>query len=150
MAIQGLWGAEHLGKKGSDMTSTVLKRKLGLLVTQWQSTGYFKQCLTTGHRGFTRAPLGLRHDRECRATKPPARPRGPEATRPGEGRSCHLDTGRLGARPRADQGRGLVVPWGHPPLSTLFFPSVKRRGYSSFQTVFFKPVTTSPLFPFFV
>ncbi|KAL0622438.1 hypothetical protein AAY473_006026 [Plecturocebus cupreus] len=29
MAIQCLSGAEHLGKKWSDMTSTVLKRKLG-------------------------------------------------------------------------------------------------------------------------
>lgn len=34
MAIQCLSGAEHLGKKGSDMTSRVLKRKLGVLVTQ--------------------------------------------------------------------------------------------------------------------
>lgn len=35
VAVQCLSGAEHLGKKGSDMTSTVLKRKLGLLVTRW-------------------------------------------------------------------------------------------------------------------
>lgn len=48
VAIQCLSGAEHLRKKGSDMTSTVLKRKLGLLVTWWQNMGYMKQ-----HRAHT-------------------------------------------------------------------------------------------------